>query len=98
MFMFELFKQKMLRSASFIFLLTAMIHFVQSFKIFFGYYPKCEIAPLTPRKTDAADPGVSERVGAGHLIVTSCPSDHSRQALCCKMQAEFDHFLLSDKR
>ncbi len=25
-------------------------------------------------------------------------SDHSRQALCCKMQAEFDHFLLSDKR
>jgi hypothetical protein len=83
-----------LGSASFIFLLKAMIR-VQSF---FGYYPKCEKALLSPRKTDAADPGVSERVGAGHLILTSCPSDHSRQALCCKMQAEFDHFLLSDKR
>jgi len=33
----------------------------------------------------------------GHLIVTSCPSDHSRQALSCKMQAEFDMFLKSDK-
>lgn len=48
--------------------------------------------------TDAADSGVSGRVGADHLVVTSCPSDHSRQALCCKMQAEFDHFLRSDKR
>ena len=34
----------------------------------------------------------------GHLIVTSCPSDHSRQALSCKMQAEFDTFLKSEKR
>jgi len=33
----------------------------------------------------------------GHLIVTSCPSDHSRQALSCKMQAEFDTFLKSEK-
>lgn len=34
----------------------------------------------------------------GHLVVTSCPSDHSRQALSCKMQAEFDMFLKSKKR
>jgi len=33
----------------------------------------------------------------GHLVVTSCPSDHSRQALSCKMQAEFDMFLKSKK-
>ena len=33
-----------------------------------------------------------------HLLVTGCSSDHSRQALCCKMAAEFEAFLESDKR
>jgi len=47
--------------------------------------------------TDFADEETSISTN-GHLIVTSCPSDHSRQALSCKMQAEFDMFLLSDKR
>jgi len=34
----------------------------------------------------------------GHLRVTSCQSDHSRQALCCKMAAEIDAFFDSQKK
>ena len=34
----------------------------------------------------------------GHLKVTECSSSHSRQALCCKMAAEFDAFLDSGKK
>ena len=34
----------------------------------------------------------------GHLKVTECSSSHSRQALCCKMAAEFDAFLESEKK
>ena len=47
--------------------------------------------------TDSEDRETSEATG-GHLIVTSCPPDHSRQALSCKMQAEFDTFINTRKR
>ena len=47
--------------------------------------------------TDAEDTDTSEAT-LGHLIVTNCPPDHSRQALSCKMQAEFDMFLRSNKK
>ena len=47
--------------------------------------------------TDSEDPETSAATG-GHLVVTSCPPDHSRQALSCKMQAEFDTFIRTDKR
>ncbi|MPC23374.1 Fringe glycosyltransferase [Portunus trituberculatus] len=35
--------------------------------------------------------------GRGHLINTNCSASHNRRALCCKMAAEFDAFLQSDK-
>jgi len=47
--------------------------------------------------TDQEDQVTSAATG-GHLLVTNCPPDHSRQALSCKMQAEFDMFLRSNKR
>ena len=47
--------------------------------------------------TDQEDAETQGLTG-GHLVVTPCPSDHSRQALSCKMQAEFDAFLDTDKR
>ena len=47
--------------------------------------------------TDGAD-DVVDNITSGHLVVTDCPADHSRQALCCKMQAEFDAFLASNKK
>ena len=34
----------------------------------------------------------------GHLVITDCPSDHSRDALCCKMEAELMAFLTSPKK
>ncbi|XP_044046078.1 beta-1,3-N-acetylglucosaminyltransferase manic fringe [Siniperca chuatsi] len=35
----------------------------------------------------------------GHnMVVTGCQSDHSQQALSCKMSAEYDGFMASDKR
>jgi len=46
--------------------------------------------------TDSEDPGLSEVTG-GHMVDTGCPQDHSRQALCCKMEAELQHFISSDK-
>ena len=48
----------------------------------------------TPLQVDSA----TSLLLGHHLVATSCPSDHSRQALCCKMQAELDMFLKSDKR
>uniref|UniRef100_A0A3Q3WYJ6 Fringe-like glycosyltransferase domain-containing protein n=1 Tax=Mola mola TaxID=94237 RepID=A0A3Q3WYJ6_MOLML len=33
-----------------------------------------------------------------NMVVTGCQSDHSQQALSCKMSAEYDGFLASDKR
>ena len=47
--------------------------------------------------TDEADKETKE-LADGHLVATKCASDHSRQALCCKMQAELELFLQSDKR
>jgi len=47
--------------------------------------------------TDSNDQEFDQKTG-GHLRVTACPSTHSRQALCCKMAAEFDAFLNSDKK
>jgi len=46
--------------------------------------------------TDEADPETKKLAG-GHLVATKCASDHSRQALCCKMQAELELFLQSEK-
>jgi len=47
--------------------------------------------------TDQHDPELEEQTN-GHLKVTECSSSHSRQALCCKMAAEFDAFLESGKK
>ena len=47
--------------------------------------------------TDGADPDLDSRTN-GHLRVTRCPQSHNRQALCCKMAAEFDAFLQSGKK
>ncbi|KAM9362786.1 beta-1,3-N-acetylglucosaminyltransferase manic fringe [Symphorus nematophorus] len=33
-----------------------------------------------------------------NMVVTGCQSDHSQQALSCKMSAEYDGFMASDKR
>lgn len=33
-----------------------------------------------------------------NVVVTGCQSDHSQQALSCKMSAEYDGFMASDKR
>ncbi|KAM8843373.1 beta-1,3-N-acetylglucosaminyltransferase manic fringe isoform 2-T2 [Synchiropus picturatus] len=46
--------------------------------------------------TDTEDEDLSS---AGYnLVVTGCQSDHSQQALSCKMSAEYDGFMASDKR
>lgn len=41
---------------------------------------------------------LEKTVSPGHLVSTSCPSDHSRQSLCCKMQAEIETFLATTER
>ncbi|XP_003737464.1 fringe glycosyltransferase [Galendromus occidentalis] len=46
--------------------------------------------------TDAEDAEVS-RASGGHLVMTGCASGHTRQALSCKMNSEFDAFVLSAK-
>ena len=55
---------------------------------------------LAPSSTwifsDTSDADVTRRTG-GRLIKTECPSDHSRTALCCKMEAELTTFLTSDR-
>ena len=48
--------------------------------------------------TDSGDREVEERLSPGHLVTTSCPSDHSRQSLCCKMEAELETFLATPGR
>ncbi|XP_070772846.1 beta-1,3-N-acetylglucosaminyltransferase manic fringe isoform X1 [Enoplosus armatus] len=46
--------------------------------------------------TDAEDEDLRSQ---GHnMVVTGCQSDHSQQALSCKMSAEYDGFVASDKR
>ncbi|XP_077428230.1 beta-1,3-N-acetylglucosaminyltransferase lunatic fringe-like isoform X2 [Vanacampus margaritifer] len=44
--------------------------------------------------TDGEDAALRKRLGA-HLINTNCSAAHSRQALSCKMAAEYDGFLNS---
>ncbi|XP_056442127.1 beta-1,3-N-acetylglucosaminyltransferase manic fringe isoform X1 [Gadus chalcogrammus] len=46
--------------------------------------------------TDTKDEDISSE--GFNLVVTDCLSDHSQQALSCKMSAEYDHFMASDKR
>ena len=46
--------------------------------------------------TDSYDPDLLDRTN-GHLIRTNCSESHSREALTCKMAAEFDSFLQSHK-
>ncbi|XP_063055170.1 beta-1,3-N-acetylglucosaminyltransferase manic fringe isoform X2 [Engraulis encrasicolus] len=46
--------------------------------------------------TDTPD---ADTVSKGfNLVLTDCPPEHSHQALSCKMAAEYDHFMASDKR
>ncbi|XP_077980388.1 beta-1,3-N-acetylglucosaminyltransferase lunatic fringe-like [Glandiceps talaboti] len=47
--------------------------------------------------TDSEDEVYSEKLH-GHLIDTNCSSQHTRQALCCKMSVMYDAFLQSNKR
>ncbi|XP_071360697.1 beta-1,3-N-acetylglucosaminyltransferase manic fringe isoform X2 [Trachinotus anak] len=46
--------------------------------------------------TDAEDEDLSSE--GYNMVVTGCQSDHSQQALSCKMSAEYDGFMASDKR
>ncbi|KAI4890672.1 hypothetical protein NFI96_002020 [Prochilodus magdalenae] len=45
--------------------------------------------------TDTPDEDISSR--GFNIIVTGCSPEHSHQALSCKMAAEYDHFMDSDK-
>nr|XP_061791529.1 beta-1,3-N-acetylglucosaminyltransferase lunatic fringe-like [Nerophis lumbriciformis] len=47
--------------------------------------------------TDSEDTALRKRMGV-HLITTNCSAAHSRQALSCKMAAEYDAFLSSNKK
>ncbi|XP_061535546.1 beta-1,3-N-acetylglucosaminyltransferase lunatic fringe-like [Phycodurus eques] len=47
--------------------------------------------------TDVEDAALRKRIGV-HLINTNCSAAHSRQALSCKMAAEYDAFLNSDRK
>lgn len=47
--------------------------------------------------TDADDPELSRKTN-GHVINTKCPPTHHRSALCCKMAAEYDAFMMSTKK
>ncbi|CAB1422731.1 unnamed protein product [Pleuronectes platessa] len=46
--------------------------------------------------TDVEDEDTSSE--GYNVVVTDCQSDHSQQALSCKMSAEYDGFMSSDKR
>ncbi|XP_062845359.1 beta-1,3-N-acetylglucosaminyltransferase manic fringe [Trichomycterus rosablanca] len=46
--------------------------------------------------TDTPDKDISSR--DFNIIVTGCSPDHSRQALSCKMAAEYDYFIASEKK
>lgn len=46
--------------------------------------------------TDEEDEALSSE--GYNMVVTDCQSDHSQQALSCKMSAEYDGFMASDKR
>ncbi|KAJ8283236.1 hypothetical protein COCON_G00020860 [Conger conger] len=46
--------------------------------------------------TDAEDG--SAALKGYNMVVTSCSPEHSAQGLSCKMSAEYDHFMASDKK
>ncbi|XP_030638688.1 beta-1,3-N-acetylglucosaminyltransferase manic fringe [Chanos chanos] len=46
--------------------------------------------------TDTSDEEIASK--GYNIIVTDCSPDHSHQALSCKMSAEYDHFMASDKK
>ncbi|XP_061576632.1 beta-1,3-N-acetylglucosaminyltransferase manic fringe [Cololabis saira] len=46
--------------------------------------------------TDTEDEGLKSQ--GYNVVVTGCQSDHSQQALSCKMSAEYDGFMASEKR
>ncbi|XP_077461031.1 beta-1,3-N-acetylglucosaminyltransferase lunatic fringe-like isoform X2 [Stigmatopora argus] len=47
--------------------------------------------------TDGEDAALRKQMGI-HLIATNCSAAHSRQALSCKMAAEYDAFLNSNRK
>ncbi|XP_031455982.1 beta-1,3-N-acetylglucosaminyltransferase manic fringe isoform X2 [Phasianus colchicus] len=47
--------------------------------------------------TDEEDDALKRRMG-DHVVFTNCSTEHSHSALSCKMSAEFDAFLSSNKR
>uniref|UniRef100_A0A3B3CK88 MFNG O-fucosylpeptide 3-beta-N-acetylglucosaminyltransferase n=1 Tax=Oryzias melastigma TaxID=30732 RepID=A0A3B3CK88_ORYME len=49
-------------------------------------------------KIDACSFGIQQPHLSYNMVVTGCHSDHSQQALSCKMSAEYDGFMASDKR
>ncbi|XP_076147499.1 beta-1,3-N-acetylglucosaminyltransferase manic fringe [Alosa pseudoharengus] len=46
--------------------------------------------------TDTPDVEITSK--GYNLVLTNCPPEHSHQALSCKMAAEYDRFMASDKR
>ncbi|XP_051549060.1 beta-1,3-N-acetylglucosaminyltransferase manic fringe-like [Myxocyprinus asiaticus] len=46
--------------------------------------------------TDTPDEDISSE--GFNIVVTGCSPEHSHQALSCKMAAEYDHFMASDKK
>ncbi|XP_051551008.1 beta-1,3-N-acetylglucosaminyltransferase manic fringe-like [Myxocyprinus asiaticus] len=46
--------------------------------------------------TDTHDEEISSE--GFNMVVTDCSPEHSHQALSCKMAAEYDHFMASDKK
>jgi fringe protein len=48
--------------------------------------------------TDREDENLESRLGEGRLVPTTCPLDHSRHALVCKMQHELNYFLATDNK
>jgi len=52
-------------------------------------------AEIRTRNEEFSDSLLVKRIQS---TLPNCPPDHSRQALSCKMQAEFDMFLRSNKR
>lgn len=54
-----------------------------------GFYMNRYLILAWPGRVFAFVPG-------GHLVITGCPRGHSRRALSCKMNSEFDAFASSD--
>ncbi|XP_040891889.1 beta-1,3-N-acetylglucosaminyltransferase manic fringe isoform X2 [Toxotes jaculatrix] len=66
-----------------------------------GHLHRCEDHREVPQDASCATPGDVDLQNQGacyNMVVTGCQSDHSQQALSCKMSAEYDGFMASDKR